>query len=141
MVEEDLTLQQAIVLEELLIEQYQTRVTGWNISPKSINGYSNAHSEEQKAKWRIERKGTRPTSEHLKKLNRTGLKNSPSHNEKIGAANSRPIICLNNGKVYPSARKAAKELDLSYSKICLVCQGKRPHTKGYIFKFSPINSL
>lgn len=141
MVEENLTLDQAVVLEELLIEQYQTRYNGWNKSPKSINGYSNAHSEEQKAIWSKERKGRKLTPEHRAKLNRTGKKNSEYHNRMISEKASKPVICLNNGKSYPSAQKAAKELNVCYKKISLVCKGLRPHTKGYIFKFLPINSL
>lgn len=141
LVKDELTIDQAVTLEELLIEQYKTRITGWNKSPKSINGYSNTHSEEQKAKWSIERKGRKLTDEHRAKLNRKGKQNSETHNKSIGEANSKPIICLTNGKVYPSAQKAAKDLKLNYSKISAVCRGKRPHTHGYIFKFLPVNSL
>lgn len=137
LVQEELTLEQAIALEEMLINQYETRKEGLNISPKSINGYSNSHSEEQKRKWSKERKGVKVSEEHAEKnrVARLGKSNLDSHNKAISEAKSRRIICLNNGKVYESARKAAKELGLQYSKISLVCNGKRKHTKGYIFKF------
>lgn len=141
LVEDSLTLDQAIALEELLIEQYQTRITGWNKSPKSINGYSNAHSEEQKAKWSAERKGRKLTPEHRAKLNRSGRTNSPEHNQMIGETNGKRVICLNDGKVYNSASDAARKLNLHNSKVSAVCRGERPHTQGYIFKFLPINSL
>ena len=131
-----LTLQQGVVLEEMLIGQYNTRATGLNIAPMHTTGYSNYHSEEQKTKWSLERKNKPVTSEHASK-NRTarlGSLNSSEHKEAISKANSKSILCLNNGKVYSSHREAAEALDLNYSKISLVVNGKRSHTKGYKFK-------
>jgi len=137
LVEDELTLEQAVVLEEMLIEQYRTRDKGLNISPKSLNGYSNAHSEDQKKRWSNERRGIKVSKEHATKnrVARLGAKNTPEHNAKIRLATSKPVICMNSGKVYESAREAAKDLGVQYSKVSLVCNGKRPHTKGYVFKF------
>ena len=59
----------------------------------------------------------------------------PNTIEAARKANSRPILCLTNGKTYSSIREASKSLSLSESKISLVCQGKRPHTKQYIFSY------
>jgi hypothetical protein len=130
-----LTLEQAVVLEELLIVQYDTRKVGFNVSPKSINGYSNAHSDEMKAKWSEDRKGKKVSEEHAAKnrIARLGQKNSPEHQAKI--IKPKPVMCLETGKVYKSAREAAKDLNLQYSKISLVCTGQRSHTGGYHFKF------
>lgn len=137
LVQDGLSIEQAVILEEMLITQYNTRVNGLNISPKSINGYSNTHSEKQKAKWSKERKGKPVNKNHAAKnrVARLGKKNSSCHNEKISKKVSKRIICLNTGKVYESARKAAKDLKLHYSKISEVCNNKRTHTKGYKFKF------
>lgn len=129
-VSEDLTIQEAVTLEELLITQYKTRENGLNVSPASINGYSNLHSLEQKKKWSEERKG----KPFKGRQNRT-TSNSEDHNRKISESNSRPIICLNDGRTYKSLRQACTKLGLSESKVSLVCQGKRPHTKGYKFKY------
>lgn len=128
LIQEDISLAEAVTLEEMLINQYETRKTGWNISPASINGYSNFHSPEQKQKWSQERKGKPFKGRQL----RTSP-NSAEHNDKISEANSQPIICLNDGKVYKSLREASKKLGLSESKISLVINGKRPHTKKYKF--------
>lgn len=49
--------------------------------------------------------------------------------------NSKKIFCLNNEKEYGSLSEAARELNLTTSKISLVCNGKRKHTGGYKFKF------
>jgi hypothetical protein len=136
-VQENLTLDQAVILEEMLIQQYNTRVDGFNISPASINGYSNLHSEEMKAKWSEERKNKKVSAEHAAKnrIARLGHKNSQEHNQAISNFKSKPVMCIETGKVYKSARAAAKDLNLCYSKICLVCTGKRSHTGGLHFKF------
>ena len=135
LVQENLNLEQAVILEELLIVQYDTRKNGFNISPKSINGYSNTHSDEMKAKWSEDRKGKKVSEEHAAKnrIARLGHKNSPEHQAKI--IKPKPVMCLETGKVYKSAREAAKDLNLQYSKISLVCTGQRSHTGGYHFKF------
>ncbi len=130
LVQEDLTLPQGVTLEELLINQYQTRITGLNKAPMAVNGYSKPHTEERKLKWSEERKG----KPFKGRQNRT-TPNSESHNRKIGEANSRPLICLNDGKVFKSIREASLKLGLTEGKVSLVCNGKRPHTKGYKFKF------
>jgi predicted GIY-YIG superfamily endonuclease len=135
LVQEYLTLTEAVLLEELLINQYNTRIDGFNVSPKSINGYSNLHSEEMKKKWSEERKGKKVSEEHAAKnrIARLGQKNSPEHQAKI--IRPKPVMCLETGTIYNSARKAADDLKLHYSKISNVCTGKRNSTGGLHFKF------
>jgi hypothetical protein len=135
LVTEYLTLDQAVILEEMLITQHNTRETGFNVSPKSINGYSNLHSDEQKEKWSEERRNKKVSEEHAAKnrIARLGQKNSPEHQAKI--IRPKAVMCLETGKVYKSAREAAKDLNLNYSKISLVCNGKRSSTGGLHFKF------
>lgn len=137
LVEDYLSLEQAVILEEMLINQYDTRKNGFNISPKSINGYSNQHSSEMKAKWSEDRKGKKVSEEHAVKnrIARLGHKNSQEHKTRISAAKSKPVMCLESGQVFKSAREAAKKLNLQYSKISLVCAGKRNSTGGLHFKF------
>lgn len=135
LVQDYLTLDEAVILEELLINQYNTRVNGFNVSPKSINGYSNLHSEEMKKKWSEDRKGKAVSEEHAAKnrIARLGQKNSPEHQAKI--IRPKAVMCLETGEVFKSAREAAKKLNLCYSKISLVCNGKRPTTGNLHFKF------
>lgn len=137
LVQNMLTLDEAVILEEMLIKQYNTRVDGYNVSPKSLNGYSNTHSEEQKAKWSEERRNKKVSEEHAAKnrIARLGKKNSPEHAQSIIKAISKPVMCVETGRVYKSAREAAKQLQLQYSKISLVCYGKRHSTGGLHFKF------
>lgn len=137
LISEDLTIEQAVELEKLLIKQYDLINNGWNVSPGSINGSSNYHTEEMKQKWSKERKGIKVSEEHAAKnrIARLGHKNTPEQQRKIVEKVSKPVICLETGIIYRSARHAAKELNLNYSKISLVCNGKRSTTGGLHFKF------
>lgn len=138
LVQEYLTLLQAVELEEMLIVQYQTRLYGLNVSPKSINGYSNEHSEAMKEKWSKERRGVPVSPEHAAKnrVARLGKTNSEHHKAMVSQKKSKPVMCLNDGLLFPSARKAAAHYKTSYSKISNVCTGKRAHTRGLRFKFT-----
>jgi hypothetical protein len=132
-----LTREEAAILERKLIAQYDLIKNGLNKSPGSINGYSQEHSEEQKRKWSLERKGKPVSPEHAAK-NRTarlGKTNGENWKKAQFESHAKPVICLETGAVYPSARHAAKELNLQYSKISLVCNGKRQSTGGLHFEF------
>lgn len=48
---------------------------------------------------------------------------------------NRPIICLNNNKVYDSATKAGRELNIDSSHISACCKGKRRTVKGMRFEY------
>jgi hypothetical protein len=105
LVHENLTEGQGLSLEAMLIDQYKP-------SHNVYNGY------------RI----------HTKKAYKT-VDGDSKWLKSIKQSNSTPVICLNTGKSYDSIRHAAKDLCLSEPKVSLVCQGKRPHTKGYIFSY------
>lgn len=137
LVQEYLTLEEAAILERKLIEQYNLLVVGLNKSPGSINGHSQYHSEEQKKKWSLERKGKPVSKEHAEKNRkaRLGGKNNENWRKAQFESHAKPIICLETGKVYASARQAAKELNLQYSKVSLVCNGLRKMTGGFHFEF------
>lgn len=131
LVQEDLSREEAATLEGMLIEQQRS------LGSKLLNkfggtktGFSNFHSEDQKRKWSEERKG----KPFKGRKDRTSP-NSEEHNRKISLARNKAVICLNSGKVYDSIRVASRELKLSESKVSLVCNGKRPHTRKYMFKF------
>jgi hypothetical protein len=132
-----LTLEEAALLERKLIAQYELTKKGLNKSPGSINGSSQMHSEEQKRKWSLERKNKPVSPEHAAKnrVARLGMKNSENWKQKHFESHAKPVICLETGKIYPSARHAAKELNLQYSKISLVCNGKRKSTGNLHFEF------
>ena len=137
LIQDDLSINEAVQLEKMLIKQYNLLVVGWNKSPGSINGCSNYHSEEQKLIWRKTRKGKRVSTDHAEKNKRArlGKKNSPEHNKALLKSLEKPVMCLETGIIYRSARHAAKELGLNYSKISLVCNGLRNTTGGLHFIF------
>ena len=137
LVTEYLTLTEAAILERKLILQYDLIKNGLNKSPGSIDGYSHEHSEDQKRKWSLERKGKPVSQEHASKnrIARLGHKNGENWKKAQFESHAKSIICLETGKIYSSARQAAKELNLQYSKISLVCNGKRKTTGGLHFEF------
>lgn len=47
----------------------------------------------------------------------------------------KPVICINNGKVYPSVSEAARNLKVRDSTISKVCKGKQKKTKGLRFEY------
>lgn len=49
---------------------------------------------------------------------------------------SKEVICITNGKKYGSVTDAANELGLNFQNVSKVCKGRRPHSKGYVFKFT-----
>lgn len=137
MIADELNQEQAVQLEKMLIQQYMTIETGWNKSPGSINGSSNYHSEEQKAKWSKERKAKKVSETHAAKnrVARIGMKNSEYWHKRHKETHSKRIICIETGEIFNSAREAAKKYNLQYSKISLVCNGKRKTTGNLHFKF------
>lgn len=138
MVADELSIEQAAELEKMLIKQYDTINNGWNTSPGSINGFSNYHSEEQKRKWSLERKNKPVSPDHAAKnrVARLGKTNGENWKKAQFESHAKPVMCLETGTVYQSARHAAKELNLHYSKISLVCNGKRKTTGGLHFVFT-----
>ena len=137
LVTEYLTLEEAAILERKLIEQYDLTHKGLNKSPGSINGSSQNHSEEQKQKWSLERKGKPVSSEHAAKnrIARIGHTNGETWKQAQFESHAKAVICLENGKIYPSTRAAAKELNVSYVRISDCCNGKRNMTKNLHFEF------
>lgn len=130
---DNLSVIEAAELEKMYIKQYNLLEEGYNVSPGSINGFSNYHSDEQKKKWSEERKEKKVSPEHAAKnrIARLGQKNKPDH-----PYPSKAVMCLNDGKIFSSARQAAKYYNVSYSKISLVCNGHRIATKGLRFVFA-----
>lgn len=138
LVQGDMNIEQAVALEKLLIIQYDLLNKGWNKSPGSIDGGSQHHSDKQKEKWRTERPGKPVSEQHAEKnrVARLGKKNSDYHKQMVSEKKSKSVLCLENGITYRSARHAAKELNLHYSKISLVCNGLRRTTGGLHFVFA-----
>lgn len=90
-------------------------------------------SEESKKKMSDSKKGTKvkiTKEESDKRRNRIKL---------IIKRYKKRVFCFNNNKIYDGMIDAAKELNLSLTKISMVCRGERAHTKGYKFKYTDTN--
>lgn len=98
--------------------------------------YGKKHTEETKKilseKCKNNRRYIR-TEKHLKRISEVHKGKHVSEETKLKI--SKPLICLNNGKIYKSARCAAKDLNVHYTLISMVLKGKRKHTKGFTFKY------
>lgn len=92
-------------------------------------------SEETRAKMSISHSVPRPE--------RRGKSLSKAHKDNISKGCvgrdrsdvSKPIICLNNNKSYPSIGYAAQDLNIPHCGISQVLNGKRSQTHGFKFEF------
>lgn len=116
-------------------------------------------TDETRHKQSIAKIGHKPTPETVSKIiaKNIGKKRSAETKAKNKIANSRkrkpqtaahikarrisgafdrakkPILCLNNGIIYESAKAASLSLNISDKHIGSVCNGKRNHVTGYKF--------
>jgi len=106
--------------EELYISKFNTLFpNGYNLDL----GGNNKNTSEY----------TRKKQSEFRKALFSNKENHPNWRKSSAAAKS--VLCLNNGKVYVSARKAALELGLDPSVVCKVCKNIYSHTKGFKFKY------
>lgn len=137
-----LTLEEANRLEMEYIAKYQTqdKSKGYNINPGGDfvpTMLGKKHKESTKQKMR-EKAIDRTITEEQKERHRahmTGLL--------VGARNakSKPVICLDTGKVYACQRAAAADTGCDQSKISLCCQGKRSHTHGLKWAYADMKEV
>ena len=100
---------------------------GRKLSQESIDKIKKAHtgskrSEETKILMSEQRKGKKQTpAQYAANCNRK--------------PKTRKIECINNSKIYNSAKQAAEELNLKSTAIQAVANGSRKQHKGYLFKY------
>lgn len=102
----------------------------------SIANTGKKHSEETKKKMSIIKKSN-PLPELFVIRGRTamlGAKNSKEAIEKTKAALKKPVICVNDGKIFDSMDAAAKAYQVSVASISCCCSGKVKSVKGLQFK-------
>lgn len=61
--------------------------------------------------------------------------NTPLHIERVKKAQCKSIICVESGKVYPSAKAASIELGINHSHICGCCRGERKTCGGLHWRY------
>lgn len=92
------------------------------------------HSLETKEKWKISRSGKnshrygKPNA-ILSEINKNKIW-TEEQKMKISNANSKPILCLENNKVYPSCKMASIELEIGIDTIRDIVKGKRKNSKN-----------
>lgn len=105
-------------------------------------------SEEARKKVSEFNKGKTFSPETRKKLSEAWKHRGPMSQEqrdylsklKLGKPNSmsRPVLCLETGKIYPMIMSAARDLNIPSSNISKNLTGGRKSAKGYHFKFMDI---
>ena len=66
-----------------------------------------------------------------------GKKHTEEFKELMRTKNVKPVICVETGVVYLSAREASRQTGVNISGICIVCNGGRLHTAGgYHWKYA-----
>jgi len=126
---------------------------GHKHSKETLKKMSDALKGIKHPKWRNKQKseytkGRNHTKSAKKKMSRTRLKNmNDVTKDKISKGlmgnkngvgnkgNAKKIICLNNGKIYESIKKASIELSLHSANIINVCKDVYKQTGGYKFKY------
>jgi group I intron endonuclease len=54
---------------------------------------------------------------------------------------AKSVLCVENGIVYDSAKRAAHELNVNYSSLCANLKGKRNHAGGLHFQYTTCGTL
>ena len=61
--------------------------------------------------------------------------NYGTRNQKCKEAVIKPIICIETGDVYESAREAERMTGVNYGCVSMVCNGKHKHAGGFTWRF------
>lgn len=149
----NLTYDEAFNMEQILIGKFRDQNPGL-ICNRDAGGEHGKHcqdtkeiirqinvgriiTEEAKVKIREARAKQVFSPEALAKRGEKmrGRKMSPEFCKRLGERSSKPVKCLENGLVYPSATKAAKELNVSVSGISQQIKGVYSHVKGLHFEY------
>jgi len=105
---------------------------------KTNSFYGKTHSDENKANWSKNRRGMNHSCWGKKKPELAAKNADKAWTEeekaKISAANSKPIMCVQNDIIYSSITKMCLELHLDDRSVYRVLKGEFKHTKGYTFK-------
>ena len=90
---------------------------------------------QQTPEWREHHKMSAEARARLSAL-RIGVQNPAyGHTGKLNAT-SKPVLCVEQNKVYESAMQAAKQLNCNFQNISKVCKGERHTCGGYHWKFA-----
>lgn len=155
-IDRDLTRNQALDKEKHEIAKYGLRENGGLLHNLTTGGECPRLSEETKQKMSHASLGKTKNPDSIRKMvlvrkERGSYSFSDEHRQKLsrvhkglysGAKNprARPVIAYdlsgNMVGTYSTGREAAVNLKISWHHIPAVCKGRRPHTHGYVFRYS-----
>ena len=131
----NLTLQEANILEENYILQYDAINTGFNLTSGGLN---HLLSEETKQKMSEVRKGVPKTEEHKKAISE-GLKNyqrTKEHNRNNQLSQHRkPVKCIETQEIYESLSEAERQTGILSETISRCCRGKQKTASNFHWEF------
>ena len=160
----NLTVEEANIIEEYLIKYYDTIKNGYNLKSGGLN---NKYSEESKLKMKRSQKRKKKvicletniiyesTMEIQRKLGYNNTNISACCNGKLYTAygfhwrylndkkeinnidkRKRKVRCVETNKIYESVSMAAKELNLQRPNITHCCQGELKTTGGFHWEYA-----
>lgn len=143
---DDLDEKQAKDTECKLIAEWHTndRRCGYNMTTGGDGTPGFIPSEETRQKLSIARRRENLSPETLKRRSEglKGRKFSEEHKQKIGRANSKPVVCVHEDgseTVFPSAHCAEVQMGISHSHISQCCHGTRQTAGKLHWKFLESN--
>lgn len=132
---DNLTLEEANILEEKMIKMYDTIDNGFNLQS---GGENKLHSQETKNKMSETRKGVPHSKEHCEAISKalTGKKKTPEaiRNNQL-AQHRKPVICVETGIQYESLSEAERQTGILGETISRCCRGKQKTASGYHWRF------
>lgn len=103
--------------------------------------YGKHHSEETKRKISMALKNRPPMSEATRKKigdSERGEKHwtakrgfTKTHRKRLGEAHKKPVLCVETGVIYGSAKDAGEQLGINKGNISLCCTGRRKTAGGF----------
>lgn len=110
---------------------------GYNIANGGFTG--DTVSKETRNKISKSRKGLVFTDEHIRNLSISHKNKHPtkeqSYKNMINSPRRKPVLCVDNGVVYPSARDAGRKTGFNHRRIAEACNGKFKNNIVYGLKW------
>ena len=131
--------QEALNVEEMFIQLFDSTNEGYNISTYDRNSYKRTDETRRKnSEAHTGKKNPMYGKHHSEDTKR---KMSEAHKEKI-YANTKPILQFSkDGELiaeYSSIHEASRQTGCNASHICTCCKGERKSCGGYIWKYKEI---
>jgi group I intron endonuclease len=135
------SLQELNKQEEYWIHKLRAAETGYNILKGGLNRKQPDYVKEKLSKIFLGKKLKKEHREKLSKINKERILAKGVHQNSLKALNKnykkweKPVICLENKKIYKSVSEAARDINSSSSNVSKQIKGKFSHVKSYTFEY------